>query len=168
VIALHTAIKELEDEIENHVSVLNHTGASKKSELDILIKNCNSVLQQLNKKLIQYKSLGSASRRTWDRMKWSAGNLQEIREKLLAYTSSLMLFKDLLEKIPQQASDTIQSDHSDSDGDLEVEIVEALLRRGKERLEAEDFEGAERLLRNCSTRTTSSGPSSTLHRNSKS
>ena len=50
------------------------------------------MLQQLNKKLIKYKSLGSATRRTWDRLKWSAENLQEIREKLLAHTSTLTLF----------------------------------------------------------------------------
>ena len=89
---MHTAIKELEDEIENPGSILNRTGAGKKSELGILVKNCNGVLQQLNKKLIKYKSLGSATRRTWDRLKWSAENLQEIREKLLAHTSSLTLF----------------------------------------------------------------------------
>jgi hypothetical protein len=89
---LHTAIKELEDEIENPDSILNRTGAGKKSELGLLVKNCNGVLQQLNKKLIKYKSLGSASKRTWDRLRWGAENLQEIREKLLAHTSSLTLF----------------------------------------------------------------------------
>ena len=44
VIALHTAIKELEDEIENPNSILNRTGANKKTELGILVKNCNGVL----------------------------------------------------------------------------------------------------------------------------
>jgi hypothetical protein len=46
----------------------------------------------LNKKLIKYKSLGTASRRTWDRLRFDAEDLQEIREKLFAHTSSMTLF----------------------------------------------------------------------------
>ena len=92
VISLHTSLKELEDEINNPDSILNRTGAGKKKEVTLLVKNCERVLQQLNKKLIKYKSLGTASKRTFDRLRWSAENLQEIREKILAYTSSLTLF----------------------------------------------------------------------------
>ena len=92
VIALHTAIKELEDEIENPDSILNRTGAGKKAELGILVKNCAGVLQQLNKLLTKYKSLGTTTKRTWDRLRWGAENLQDIREKLLTHTSSLTLF----------------------------------------------------------------------------
>jgi hypothetical protein len=92
VIALHTAIKELEDEIENPDSILNRTGASKKSELGLLVKNCVSVLQQLNQLLIKYKSLGTRSKRTWDRVRFGTENLQEIRDKLMVHTSSLTLF----------------------------------------------------------------------------
>jgi hypothetical protein len=92
VISLHTVLKELEDETNNPDSILNRTGAGKKKELSILTKNCNSVLQQLNKLLIKYKSLGSTRQRTWDRLKWGKENLQEIREKILTHTSSLTLF----------------------------------------------------------------------------
>ena len=92
VVALHTAIKELEDEIENPDSILNRTGAGKKDELGLLVKNCMGVLQQLNKLLIKYKSLGTTSKRAWDRLRWGTENLQEIREKLMMHTSSLTLF----------------------------------------------------------------------------
>jgi hypothetical protein len=47
------------------------------------------------------------------------------------------------------------SEQSDSDNDLEVEIIQALLKRGKEKLSAKDYGGAEKLLRNCLTRTSS-------------
>jgi hypothetical protein len=50
------------------------------------------VLQQLNKLLIKYQSLGSTRQRTWDRLKWGKENLQEMREKILTHTSSLNLF----------------------------------------------------------------------------
>lgn len=89
---MHTALKELEDEIENPDSILNRTGAGKKAELGLLVKNCTGVLQQLNKLLTKYKSLGTTSKRTWDRLRWGAENLQDIREKLLTHTSSLTLF----------------------------------------------------------------------------
>jgi hypothetical protein len=51
-----------------------------------------SVLRQLNQLLIKYKSLGTRSKRTWDRVRFGAENLQEIRDKLTVHTSSLTLF----------------------------------------------------------------------------
>jgi hypothetical protein len=92
VISLHTAIKELEDEIENPDSIFNRTGAGKKKELGVLVQNCNGVLQRLNKLLIKYKSLGTGSKRAWDRLRWGTENLAEIREKIMSHTSSLNLF----------------------------------------------------------------------------
>jgi hypothetical protein len=92
VIALHTAIKELEDEIENPDSILNRTGADKKKELGLLVNNCMSVLQQLNKLLVKYKSLGTGTKRAWDRLRWGSENVQEIRDKLMVHTASLTLF----------------------------------------------------------------------------
>ena len=80
VIALWTAIKELEDEMENPDSILNRTGAVKKNELGIMVKNCSEVLQQLNTLLVKYKSLGTTSKRTWNRLRWGPENLQDIRE----------------------------------------------------------------------------------------
>jgi len=59
------------------------------------------------------------------------------------------------------------SEQSDSDNDLEVEIIQALLKRGKEKLTAKDYGGAEKLFRNCLTRT-SSGSLVSLHRVPKS
>lgn len=70
-------------------------------------------------------------------------------------------------KSPQRASDKSENDSSDSDNDLEVEIIQALLRQGQERYDIEDFGGAERFLRNCLTRTTSSSSLSFVNRSSK-
>jgi DnaJ family protein B protein 4 len=92
VISLHTALKELEDEIENPDSIFNRTGAGKRKELGILVQNCKGVLQQLNKLLTKYKSLGTGSKRAWDRLRWGTENLAEIREKIMSHTSSLTLF----------------------------------------------------------------------------
>jgi ElaB/YqjD/DUF883 family membrane-anchored ribosome-binding protein len=77
--SLHTAIKELQDEVENLDSILNRSRASKKQKLAELVQNCNKVLQKLNNLLIKYKSLGMKSERTWDRLKWGTGNMTDIR-----------------------------------------------------------------------------------------
>ena len=59
------------------------------------------------------------------------------------------------------------SELSDSDNELETEILQALLRRGKEKLRLKDYVGAEKLLRNCLTRT-SNGSLVSSHRAPKS
>ena len=91
-ISLHTAIKELQDEAENPDSIFNRSGAGKKKELAVLVQNCNGVLQKLNSLIIKYKSLGTKTKRTWDRLKWGTENLADIREKIMSHTSSLTLF----------------------------------------------------------------------------
>lgn len=60
------------------------------------------------------------------------------------------------------------SEQSDSDNDLEAELVQAMLNKGKEKFEAKDYKGAERLFKNCLTRTSSSGSLVSLHRIPKS
>ena len=91
VISLHTVLKQLDDEFENPDSILNRTGASKSKELGLLAQSCNGALQQLNKLLIKYKSLGTKSKRAWDLLRWVTENLTEIREKIISHTSSLTL-----------------------------------------------------------------------------
>ena len=70
-------------------------------------------------------------------------------------------------KNARRASDTSESDYSDSDNDLEAEIIQALLKRGQKRLDVEDFSGAERVFQNCLTRIVSSLSLSSAHRASK-
>ena len=89
---LHTAIKELGDEAHDGGSILNRTDGSKKTELEEIVRNCRSVLVELEKILTKYNSLGTKSKRTWDRIRFGAEGLQAIREKLTFHTSSINLF----------------------------------------------------------------------------
>jgi hypothetical protein len=59
------------------------------------------------------------------------------------------------------------SDRSDSDSDLEAEIIQALLKRGKDKLRTEDFCRAERLFRNRLSRTSSNVTLKSPHRTQK-
>jgi len=77
VTSLHTAIKELQDEVEDTDSILNRTGASKKGELDVLVRKCNTVLQLLHKLVAKYKSLVTNHKPVWDRVSFGSENLQE-------------------------------------------------------------------------------------------
>ena len=56
-----------------------------------------------------------------------------------------------------------EADQSDSDNELEAEIIQSLLRRGKAKLASQEFEDAERHFRNCLTRASSKGSTVSLH-----
>lgn len=92
VISLHTAIRELQDEAENNDSILIRAGLGRKQELDDLMRNCSDVLRELEQLLTSYRSLGTKYKRTWDHIKFGSEGLQEIRSKLMFYTSALTLF----------------------------------------------------------------------------
>lgn len=89
---LHTAIKELQDEVENEDSILNRAGSTKKKEVEDLVRNCRTGLQQLQRLVMRYKSLGTNQKRTWDRIKFGTEGVQDIREKLTFHTSAIQLF----------------------------------------------------------------------------
>jgi tetratricopeptide (TPR) repeat protein len=72
------------------------------------------------------------------------------------------------EKCLQPVDEGTGSEQSDSDNDLEAEIFQALLNKGKEKFGAKDYQSAERLFKNCLTRASSSGSLVSLHRISKS
>ncbi|KAL9039388.1 MAG: hypothetical protein Q9214_004898 [Letrouitia sp. 1 TL-2023] len=64
VVALHTPIKELEDEARDPTSALSRAGSSRCKELSELLQNCKSVLTKLDTLLVKYQRLGTQSRRT--------------------------------------------------------------------------------------------------------
>ncbi|KAH8653149.1 hypothetical protein BGZ60DRAFT_179099 [Tricladium varicosporioides] len=63
----------------------------------------------------------------------------------------------------QSIDDSTGSEQSDSDNDLELEISQALMKLGKEKFQAKDFEAAERIFRNCLTRLSSNLSLTSLH-----
>lgn len=72
--------------------------ASKGEDLKQLINGCKSVLQELEELLQRYKSLGTQSRRTWDRLRWGRGPVKDIRQRLISSTASLTSFNTSLTK----------------------------------------------------------------------
>ena len=72
--------------------------ASKGEDLKQLINGCKSVLQELEELLQRYKSLGTQSKRTWDRLRWSKRPIKDIRQRLISSTASLTSFNTSLTK----------------------------------------------------------------------
>ncbi|MCJ1391369.1 hypothetical protein MMC18_004233 [Xylographa bjoerkii] len=52
-------------------------------------EGCRSVLQDLEALLEKYKSLGTQSQRTWDRMRWGLEDITKLRERLQSSTATL-------------------------------------------------------------------------------
>lgn len=113
VVSLHTAIRELSDEIRNVDSIHNYTNAHRKAELEEILANCRSVLTELEQLLSRYSSLGSGAlntrdddgratflaasgKKVWNRLRFSSKEISSIRDKLVFYTSTISLFLQTL------------------------------------------------------------------------
>ena len=92
VISLHTAIKELEDDADRPRSLLKEASITKKQELNQLVNNTKSLLQQLDKLVTKYHSLSTKHRKKWDIFKFGQEGLMEIRSKIVFHTSAINLF----------------------------------------------------------------------------
>jgi hypothetical protein len=89
---LHTTLKELEDEASDPQSLLNRRGARRKDELFMIRDNIETALQQLDDIVKRYQSLGRREKKTWDRVRFAAEDLDAIRGKLVFHTSAISLF----------------------------------------------------------------------------
>lgn len=92
IISLHTCIKELEEDARNPDSLLNRKGKGKKKDIDVLLRNCMKVLRELQQLVRRYESLGTAKKKTWDRVRFGSEGIEMIREKLAFHASSITLF----------------------------------------------------------------------------
>ncbi|KAK0107245.1 hypothetical protein ONS95_003946 [Cadophora gregata] len=88
VLSLHAVLKEVEEAVADEPLT-----ESKQHSLATISNGCQSVLQDLQALIVKYDSLGSQSRRTWDRMRWGANDISELRARL---TSNIMLLTTFL------------------------------------------------------------------------
>jgi tetratricopeptide (TPR) repeat protein len=91
----------------------------------------------------------------------SSKTVSEFEEDRVGESSSKR--RNIASDYRQAVEESTESEQSDSDTDLEMEIVQALLKRGKEKFEAKDLEAAERLFRNCLSRISSNISTLSLH-----
>jgi len=97
-------------------------------------------------------------------LRWISSNTVNEFEEEKDTESSFSGPKPASGKSLELVDESQDSDQSDSDGELEAEIIQSLLRRGKDKLASQEFEDAERHFRNCLSRASSNGSSVSLHR----
>ncbi len=93
VINLHIILKEVDELVST-----SNLDPDKATDLRNIAGNCRTVLNDLQALLSKYRSLGTASRRTWDRLRFGQEDVQKIRSRLISVTSILSAFNSSLTK----------------------------------------------------------------------
>jgi hypothetical protein len=87
VLSLHAVIKEAEETLSEQPFP-----TSKQEGLATVTTGCKAVLRDLQALVEKYESLGSQSKRTWDRLKWGSNDIAELRARLTSTTVLLTAF----------------------------------------------------------------------------
>lgn len=87
VTSLHLVLKELE-EIYSDATL----SAGQQSRLKKIADGCCTVLEDLQRILDRYNSLGTNSKRTWDRLGWGTNDITCLRSRLISNTVLLTAF----------------------------------------------------------------------------
>ncbi|KAG4440044.1 hypothetical protein IFR05_004494 [Cadophora sp. M221] len=87
VLSLHAVLKEVEEALADEPLT-----ESKQRSLATVGNGCHGVLSDLQALVVKYESLGSQSRRTWDRMRWGSNDIAELRARLTSNTMLLTAF----------------------------------------------------------------------------
>ena len=97
--SLRVAVRQLEKEAESEHSLLNRGGPEglrRREDLERVRESCSDILDELQQLLHTYRSLGTNSKRTWDRVRFRSADIQGIRDRLAVHVSSLTLLLDTL------------------------------------------------------------------------
>lgn len=92
VASLHVVLKETED----YVKEFPELDASRRNRLEILTDGCHQTLQDLDKLIKNYESLGTQAQRTWDRMRFGLEDLADLRSRLVSQATLLTAFNSTL------------------------------------------------------------------------
>lgn len=81
VLSLHAVLREAEETLSSQ-SLPTTTQA----HLKIVVDGCKDVLEELQSLIDKYESLGTRSKRTWDRLGWGSKDINELRSRLVSNT----------------------------------------------------------------------------------
>ena len=84
VLSLHAVLKEAEETI-----FARPLSPAKQERLKAVGDGCYHVLTDLDNLCKKYQSLGTQSKRTWDRMRWGSEDIAELRARLTSNTGLL-------------------------------------------------------------------------------
>jgi hypothetical protein len=87
VLSLHALLKEIEENLSAQT-----LSSTRQARLKTIGDGCRNVLEELQSLVDKYESLGTQSKRTWDRMKWGFTDIAELRSRLTSNTLLLTAF----------------------------------------------------------------------------
>ena len=87
VLSLHALLKEVEETLSSCPLT-----QSKQASLATITAGCQNVLLDLQALVLKYESLGTQSKRTWDRVRWGSKDIAELRARLTSNTMLLTAF----------------------------------------------------------------------------
>lgn len=89
---MQAVLHEVGEELLQPTSVFHKSGKSQQRQLANLIDDCNTDLRDLERYLLQHKSLNTNKPRYWDRIRFGAKSTEGIRQKISRHTDGLNLF----------------------------------------------------------------------------
>jgi DNA-binding ferritin-like protein (Dps family) len=84
---LHVVLKESEETV-----FARPLSPIQQERLKAIGDGCHHVLEDLEKLVKKYESLGTQSQRTWDRLRWSAKDVAELRARLTSHITLLTAY----------------------------------------------------------------------------
>ena len=85
--SLHLVLRQVEEAVTDI-----DLDDGKRTDLQALVGRCNGILKELEELLEKYGSLGTQSKRTWDRLRWGQERVQDIRQRVAACQQLLTSF----------------------------------------------------------------------------
>ena len=87
VLSLHAVLTEVEEVVS-----AQDMSPTRQNNLMVISRGCEGVLKDIQALVLKYESLGTQSKRTWDRMKWGMNDIAELRSRLTSNTVLLTAF----------------------------------------------------------------------------
>jgi hypothetical protein len=85
-------LKNFAEEVENPKSLLNRRGVAMRDEFNHILGSVQQLLKDLEKMVLNYRSLATLEKRTWDRLRFGLKELNTIRQMLTYHTAQMELF----------------------------------------------------------------------------
>jgi hypothetical protein len=86
-LSLHALLMEVEENLSAQT-----LSSTRQARLKTIEDGCRNVLEELQSLVNKYESLGTQSKRTWDRMKWHHNDIAELRSRLSSNALLLTAF----------------------------------------------------------------------------
>jgi hypothetical protein len=93
--SIQAILSQIKSEVENPESVI-HRDENSEMRLCALTRNCEEVLTQLDSLVGKFRSLGTAKKKTWDRLRYPRKEILDIQGKLQLHETHLSAYLQTL------------------------------------------------------------------------